>query len=95
MYNEDYNLKYGGRFGEDQRQFQSYDDRNINVDDVMSVKDWILAFIILSIPIVNVIMYFAWAFSSEINKNKKNFARASLILVAIGLGLGLLFSSFS
>ena len=95
MHNEDYNLKYGGRFGDDERQYHKYEDSNINVDDVMSVGDWILAFVVLSIPIVNIVIYFVWAFSDQINKNKKNFARASLILAGIGLGLGLLLSSCS
>lgn len=95
MHNEDYNLKYGGRFGEDERQYHMYEDRNANVDDVMSIGDWIGALIVLSIPILNIIMYFVWAFSDEINKNKKNFARASLILAAIALGLGFLMSACS
>lgn len=93
MNNDDYNLKYGGRFGEDDSNYYNYIDDNRNVDDVMTVNDWIGTIIILSIPIINIIMYFTWAFSDSVNKNKKNFSRATLILTAIGIVFGVLLSS--
>lgn len=61
------------------------------VDEVVSVGNWILTFIVLAIPIFNIIMYFIWAFSSNTNKNKRNFCRASLIMAAIAFVLRLLF----
>ena len=51
----------------------------------MSVGDWFVTLLILAIPIVNIIMYLVWAFSSGVNLNKKNFCRATLIWMAIGI----------
>jgi len=50
---------------------------------VMTVKDWILTFIVSAIPLVNIIMLFVWAFGDTANPNKKNYAKASLILAAV------------
>mgnify|MGYP000952414470 CR=1 FL=1 len=50
----------------------------------MTVKDWIITFLILAIPIVNPIMIFVWAFGDG-NKNRKHFMQASLWLMLICL----------
>ncbi|MCR8630702.1 hypothetical protein [Paenibacillus radicis (ex Xue et al. 2023)] len=50
---------------------------------VMSVKDWILTFIVTAIPVVNIIMLFIWAFGDSANPNKKNYSKATLLLAAI------------
>lgn len=49
---------------------------------VLSIKDWIITFIIAAIPIVNIIMLFVWGFGDGTNPNKANWAKASLILMA-------------
>jgi len=49
---------------------------------VLSIKDWIITFIIAAIPIVNIIMLFVWGFGDSTNPNKANWAKASLILMA-------------
>ena len=49
----------------------------------ISVGEWIVTFIILAIPIVNIVMLFVWAFGGDANLSKKNYARATLILIAI------------
>jgi uncharacterized membrane protein YqjE len=50
---------------------------------VMSMKDWIITLIITAVPLVGFVMLFVWGFSDTANLNKKNFARASLILLAV------------
>ncbi|TDF98349.1 hypothetical protein E1757_11565 [Paenibacillus piri] len=57
---------------------------------IMTVKDWILTFIISIIPLVNIIMLFVWAFVDGTNPNKRNYARASLIMAAIVIVLYIL-----
>ena len=52
---------------------------------VVSTKDWVLTYLIMIIPLVNIIMLFVWAFSSTENPNKANWAKARLIWMAIGL----------
>jgi len=54
---------------------------------VMSTKDWLLTLLIFMLPCVNIIMLFVWAFSGSGNHNRRNYSRATLILVAIITGL--------
>lgn len=62
---------------------------------VMSLGDWIITFIILAIPLVNIIMLFVWGFSSSTNPNKQNFAKATLIVYLVGLVLFFLFGGMA
>lgn len=58
---------------------------------VMSVKEWLLIFVIMILPIVNIVMLFIWAFGSETNKIKSNWAKATLIWMVIVIVLYILF----
>jgi hypothetical protein len=53
----------------------------------LSVGQYIGMFLLMSIPIVNLIMPLVWAFGGSVNTNKKNFARAFLILCVATLVL--------
>lgn len=59
----------------------------------LSVGGWILTFVLLAIPLVNIIMLFIWAFDAT--SARRNFARAQLIiyiiLLVLSVGLGILF----
>ena len=44
----------------------------------MGIKDWIITFLIMSIPCVGFIMTIIWAFSEE-NKIRSNYCKAWLI----------------
>ncbi len=57
----------------------------------MSVKDWLITLVIMMIPLVGFIMLFVYAFSDNENVNKKNWAKAQLIVMAVVLGLLFLF----
>ncbi len=59
------------------------------LDSPMSVGQYIGTIILFGIPIVGFILMLVWAFSSEVNKNKKNFALANLILIVIGIVLSI------
>lgn len=52
---------------------------------VMSLGDWIITFIVLMIPLVNIIMLFVWGFSKTTNPSKANFCKAYLILMLIAV----------
>ena len=60
----------------------------------LSVGDYIKTMLLLAIPIVNIIFLFKWAFGSNTNINRKNFARASLIFSAIFIVLWMLVGGF-
>lgn len=49
----------------------------------ISVGEWLITYLLLSIPLVNIVMLFVWAFGSSTHPSKANWAKASLIWVAI------------
>jgi len=59
----------------------------------LSVGQYMIIFLIYLIPLVNIIMLFVWAFSNNVNINKKNYARAMLIWTLILIVLSVLFSA--
>lgn len=70
-------------------------ETNVKTSSVMSVKDWIITFLIMCIPIVNIVMLFIWALSDDsTNENKKNWAKASLLMVVIGFIFAMLVYGF-
>jgi uncharacterized membrane-anchored protein len=56
----------------------------------MSVKEWVITLLIMAIPLVGFIMLFVYAFGSNENINKQNWAKAQLLVAAIVLGFVLL-----
>ncbi len=67
-------------------QQQQYQYANNNFQPSMdmsplSLGEWLITLVIGSIPCVGVIVYLVWAFSSNGNINRRNFCRASLIVV--------------
>ena len=65
---------------------------------VLTLKEWVITLLITLIPMVGFIMLFVWGFSDSANPNKKNWARAALIMLAVSTVLyfilfGLFFGS--
>lgn len=56
----------------------------------MSMKDWFITLLISYIPLVGLIMLLIWAFDSNTNVNKKNWAKASLIWMLVGIGIAII-----
>jgi len=61
--------------------------QNQRYGPVMTVGDWVGTFLLSGIPIVGFILLIVWAFDSNTNTNKKNYARAVLLLGAIGVAI--------
>lgn len=62
---------------------------------VMSLKEWVIAIIVSSIPLIGLVMLFVWAFSgSGINENKRNWAKALLVIQLICIVLVVLLYIF-
>ncbi|MCL2271962.1 MAG: zinc-ribbon domain-containing protein [Treponema sp.] len=55
---------------------------------VMSMGDFIIAFIVMSIPVIGLIIGLLWAFGGCKNFNRRNYARAFLVFLIIGVVLG-------
>ena len=50
--------------------------------EVLSVGQYIGMFLLLCIPFLNFILLLLWSLGATSNLNKRNFARAALIMVA-------------
>lgn len=64
-----------------------YPNQVNHYDEIVSVKEWLGSLALLLIPIVNIVLMFVWAFSTDVKKSKSNFFKANLILTAIILGI--------
>jgi len=58
----------------------------------VSVGAWIVAMLLMLIPIVNIVLIFVWAFGGNTNPSKSNYFKAILIVIAISIALGIIFS---
>lgn len=73
-------VQYPQQYQQPQVQYQP-----MQSDTTVSTGQWVLTFIIMCIPLVNLIMLFVWAFGSGTKPSKANWAKANLILILIGL----------
>lgn len=80
---------YGGQNG--QQYGQPYGQPNgEQLEKPLTLGEWIITVIVVSIPCVGLIMLFVWGFGQG-NTSRKNYCRAMLIMVAIGIVLSLIF----
>jgi len=49
---------------------------NLN-NQPMILKDWLITYLLLLIPIVNIVLMFVWAFGNDVNQSKKLFVKLS------------------
>lgn len=62
-------------------------------DRPLSIGDYIVMMIVGGIPLVGLIMMLVWAFGGNTNTNRKNYARAMLIIMAVGIVLSIVFGA--
>ena len=55
-------------------------------DTQMTTGGWFLTLLILAIPVLNLIMFLAWALGVG-NRNRVNYCRASILWVVVLLGI--------
>ena len=60
-------------------------------NQAMTLKDWLITYLLLLIPIANVALLFVWAFGKDVNQSKKTYFQAQLIILAVVLVLYILF----
>lgn len=71
-----------------QEQLQySYQQPNTELEEPITMGEWLITLLIMMIPCVNIIMMFVWAFSSNEKKSKSNYFKAALIVGGIALVL--------
>jgi len=54
-----------------------------DLEEPVSIGDWIVTYLIMCVPCVGIVMLFVWAFSSSTKKSKSNWAKAQLIIVGV------------
>jgi len=59
-------------------------------DGVISTLGWVGILLLPIIPIIGIVVYFVWAFGNDGNYTRRNYARASLLLMAISIGLSII-----
>lgn len=64
-----------------------------NQNNNVSVGQWIVTYLIMIVPVVNIVMLFVWGFGSSTAPSKSSWAKATLIWLAVGIVLSILFSS--
>ncbi len=57
-------------------------------EEPISFSDWMITFLLLCIPVINVIVLFLWAFGKHSKKSKENYAKAALVWVFIWTLIG-------
>ena len=62
-------------------------ESNTNKENVpvVSTGEWVASKFLLLVPIVNIIFLLVWAFNKSENKNKSNWAKATLIVYVLRL----------
>ena len=60
------------------------------LEEPMTLGEWIVTLLISVIPCVNVIMMFEWAFGSSTKRSKSNWAKAMLIFLLIFVIIGVI-----
>ena len=63
--------------------------------EVMSIGKYLLTFLLLSIPIANVVLMIIWSVTKDTNKNLQNMSRALWIWTAIWVGIFILIFSLA
>lgn len=54
-------------------------------DETVTMGEWFVFFLVMAIPLVNVIMLFVWAFGSGTKPSKANLCKLQLLLYAIAI----------
>lgn len=66
---------------------------NVNVspdlEKPMSIGDWIIFYLVMCVPVVNIVMLFVWAFGGG-NRSRANYCKASLIIAVVATVLSIL-----
>ena len=50
---------------------------------IIKTGEWVASKFLLLIPVINIIFLFIWAFNKAENKNKSNWAKATLIVYVL------------
>lgn len=55
------------------------------LEEVLMTKDYLVMYLLMMVPILNLVLLFIWGFGQGVNRNKRNLARVLLIFMAVSL----------
>ena len=97
--NDDYQQNYGNRQGYTAQQSDyiqpdyvqpGYQQPENTLEEPVTLGEWMVSFLLMLIPCVNIILMFVWAFSNSEKKSKSNFFKAALIWYGICMALSII-----
>ena len=74
-----------------QQQYQQPYQQGPELEEPVSLGEWMIALLLTCIPCVNIVLMFVWAFSKTEKKSKSNYFKAALIWSGIMFGIMLIF----
>lgn len=64
----------------------SYMSKDVfNNSQTISTGEWIVTYLLMCIPVVDIILLFVWALSSNTKESKSNWAKSMLILLFLSV----------
>ncbi len=60
------------------------------LEEPVSMGEWLISMLLMCIPCVNIVLMFVWAFGSNVNKSKSNYFKAALIWAGISIALSVI-----
>lgn len=78
-YQQSYQQGYNPNFQQD------YAMNSPELEEPVSVGEWLITMLVMCVPCVNIIMMFVWAFSEDTKKSKSNFFKSALIWLGISM----------
>lgn len=97
--NNDYQQNYGNQQGYTAPQSDyiqpdyvqpGYHQPENTLEEPVTLGEWMVSFLLMLIPCVNIILMFVWAFSNSEKKSKSNFFKAALIWYGICMALSII-----
>ena len=61
-----------------------------DLEEPVSMGEWMISMLLMCIPCVNIVLMFVWAFGSHVNKSKSNYFKAALVWTGISLALSVI-----
>lgn len=54
-------------------------------EEVLSTKEYIKMYLLMMLPILNIVLLIKWGFGEGINENKRNLSKAMLVFMAVSI----------
>ena len=81
------NQNFGNNFQQPNFQQMYQQPMNNGLAEPVTFGEWIIFWLIMCVPCLNIIMLFVWAFGSNTKLSKANFCKAYLVVYAVILVL--------